>query len=69
MTKYTPYAFESSAQWKRMAKQAMQQAKEELDCKHPSQLDPGNPNHPNNDGLFGMATADFLARQYKTPAR
>ena len=29
-----------------------------------SELDVGNPNHPANDGIFGYATADFLAKQY-----
>ena len=27
-------------------------------------LDPGNPNHPINDGIFGYETKAFLARQY-----
>ena len=53
----------------KLMKPAHQAAMDELDRKHPSQLDPRNPNHPNNDGLFGMATAYFLARQYKTPVR
>ena len=28
-------------------------------------LDVGNPNHPNNDGIFGYETKEFLAKQYK----
>ena len=49
----------------KLMKSAHEQACEELARKHPSQLDPGNPNHPYNDGLFGVATADFLSKQYK----
>lgn len=28
-------------------------------------LDPGNPNHPVNSGLFGQETGKFLRKQYK----
>lgn len=36
----------------------------ELDRKHPSELDIGNPNHPIHDGIFGYESVDFLRRQY-----
>ena len=65
MAKYT----QTDIDFDKLMKPTYDRAMEELDRKHPSQLDPGNPNHPNNDGIFNVATADFLARQYKTPAR
>ena len=49
----------------KLMKPEHEKACEELNRKHPSQLDPGNPNHPNHDGIFGVATADFLSKQYK----
>ncbi len=42
------------------------QAVKDLDAMHPSQLDPGNPNHPDhNDKLFGYDQKQFLEKQYK----
>lgn len=65
MTKLT----QTDIDFDKLMKPAHKQACDELARKHPSQLYPGNPNHPNNDGIFGVATADFLARQHKTPVR
>lgn len=50
--------------WRRMEKRAMREADEDLARKRPADLDPGNPNHPLHDGIFGYDRAAFLARQY-----
>lgn len=50
--------------WRAMEKRAMREASEDLARKRPANLDPGNPNHPSHDGIFGYDRAAFMARQY-----
>ena len=40
------------------------QACDELEKTPVHMLDPGNPNHPLNDGIFGYETKEFLKKQY-----
>lgn len=49
----------------RVSKRAHREACEELVRTPVHLLNVGNPNHPIHDGLFGYATADFLAKQNK----
>lgn len=44
--------------------QAMKEARDQLDAMPRGLLDPGNPNHPIHDGIFGYDRKEFLARQY-----
>jgi len=41
------------------------QACDELARMNVNDLSTGNPNHPINDGIFGYATADLMAKQYE----
>ena len=66
MTKRTvPQSVFDSPEALRIARQGHLQACAELARKHPSELDPGNPNHPSHDGLFGYDRGAFMARQYR----
>ena len=42
-----------------------QDAVKELENTPVHMLDPANPNHPLNDGIFGYETKEFLNKQYK----
>lgn len=64
-SKYGPLPIEQTAQWKRMAKQAVQQSMDELDAMNPYDLDIGNPNHPIHSGIFGYETKEFLRKQMR----
>jgi len=61
---YGPWPCESDPAWKRRAAEAMRQAKADLDRIPRAMLDPGNPNHPMHDGIFGYDRREFLAKQY-----
>lgn len=63
--RYAPWPSEQDPAWRRRAAQAMREAKEDLDLTPPAMLDPGNPNHPSHDGIFGYDRAAFMARQYR----
>lgn len=64
-SKYEPWPCETTKEWKRMAKQAIQQSMDELDRMNPYDLDIGNPNHPANSGIFGYETGEFMKKQMK----
>lgn len=64
MKNYGPWPHDLTPEGKRTNARAMQQARDELDRIHPSKLNVGNPNHPNNSGLFGQDPAEFMKRQY-----
>jgi hypothetical protein len=51
--------------WRAMEKRAMREAREQLDRTPAAKLDPGNPNHPSHDGIFGYDRAAFMAKQYR----
>ena len=51
--------------WRKMELRAMREAKEDLDRTPAPVLDPGNPNHPSHDGIFGYDRAAFMGRQYR----
>ena len=63
MTKFHP--IELTPAWKAMTRQAMAEAKADLDRTPVHLLGLGNPNHPSNDGLFGYGREEFLAKQHK----
>lgn len=62
---YAPWPCEADPAWRRMAARTMREVKEDLDRTPAAQLDPGNPNHPTHDGVFGYDRAAFLGRQYR----
>ena len=67
MPRHVPYAFELTPDWQRRTRQALAESRALLDAIPPMQRDIGDPNHPIHSGLFGMDTAEFLARQYLAP--
>lgn len=60
-----PWPCEADPVWRRMAAQALQQSRDQLDRIPPRLRDIGDPNHPAYDGIFGEDRATFLARQYR----
>jgi hypothetical protein len=55
MTKYT----QSDIDFDKLMKPTYDRAMEDLDRKHPSQLDPGNPNHPQRAKTLTIARAEI----------
>jgi hypothetical protein len=48
----------------RLTRSGHDRAVAELDKMPRHMLDPGNPNHPSQETLFGQPVDEFLARQY-----
>ena len=61
---YGPWTCESDPAWKRRAAEALRESRAMLDRIPPAMRDPGDPNHPMHDGIFGYDRQSFLARQY-----
>lgn len=62
---YKPWPIEETPQWRRMARQALEESRRILDAIPPNERDIGDPNHPANSGLFGYDTSEFLDKQYR----
>ena len=60
-----PQAVFESKDALRAAALGHKQACDELARMDVRSLGTGNPNHPINDGIFGYATADLMAKQYE----
>lgn len=71
MTKQTvPQAVFDSPAARKAAREGHAQACRELEATPRHKLDKSNPNHPDYDlKLFGYDAKEFLAKQYREPAR